>query len=197
VYANSISSAACLAVAFLLNTPLALIMLCAVPVAFTILALFNICIRRVKKQSVSELAAAGGLATEVLAGIKTVASLCAQPHFKERYENHVNASAKFSIRATVLSSLLAGITGALFYFTYTIAFVVGTEQVISGMAMPVIIKCFELQGHWCIGYVLHIRCHSLRHLLWIGKKGSFAFNALFGHSQLIDFLACRWDLACP
>lgn len=55
---------------------------------------------------------------------------------------HVNASAQFSVRATVLSSLLAGITGALFYCTYTVAFVVGTEQVISGMAMPVIIKCF-------------------------------------------------------
>ena len=141
-YANGISSAACLAVALLLNTPLALIMLCAVPIAFTILALFNVCIRRVKKQSSSEMAAAGGLATEVLAGIKTVAALCAQPHFNERYQNHVNASATLSIRATVLSSLLAGITGALFYITYTIAFVVGTEQVISGMAMPVIIKCF-------------------------------------------------------
>lgn len=117
-------------------------MLCAVPIAFTILALFNVCIRRVKKQSSSEMAAAGGLATEVLAGIKTAAALCAQPHFNERYQHHVNASAKLSIRATVLSSLLAGITGALFYITYTIAFVVGTEQVISGMAMPVIIKCF-------------------------------------------------------
>jgi hypothetical protein len=54
----------------------------------------------------------------------------------------VNASAKFSIRATVLSSLLAGITGALFYITYTVAFAVGTQQVISGMSMPVIVQCF-------------------------------------------------------
>jgi ATP-binding cassette subfamily B (MDR/TAP) protein 1 len=142
VYANGVSSTACLVVALLLNTPLALIMFCAVPVAITILALFNVCIRRAKKQSASEMARAGGIATEVLAGIKTVASLCAQPHFRERYEHHVNASAKCSIRATVLSSLLTGITGALFYITYTIAFVVGTEQVITGMAMPVIIRCF-------------------------------------------------------
>ncbi|KAL3780127.1 hypothetical protein HJC23_001316 [Cyclotella cryptica] len=142
VYANGISSAGCLAVSLLLNTPLALIMLCAVPIAFIILALFNTCIRRVKKRSASEMASAGGIATEVLAGIKTVSSLCAQQHFKEKYESHVNASAKFSIRATVLSSLLAGITGALFYITYTVAFVVGTEQVISGMSMPVIIQCY-------------------------------------------------------
>lgn len=133
VYANGISSAACLAVALLLNTPLALIMLCAVPVAFIILALFNMFIRRIKRQSALEMSEAGGLATEVLAGIKTAVALCSQSHFRERYENHVNAAAKFSIRATVLSSLLAGITGALFYITYTIAFVVGTEQVITGM----------------------------------------------------------------
>lgn len=85
VYCNGISAAACLAVALLLNTPLALIMLCAVPVAFTIMALFNVGIRRVKKRSSSEMAAAGGLATEVLAGIKTAAALCAQPHFKTQY----------------------------------------------------------------------------------------------------------------
>lgn len=142
VYANGISSAACLAVALMLNTPLALIMLCAVPVAFIIMALFNICIRRVKKQSAAEMATAGGIATEVLAGIKTVAALCAQPHFRKEYQNHVDRSAKFGIRGIVLNSLLAGITGALFYMTYTVAFVVGTEQVISGMGLPIIVKCF-------------------------------------------------------
>ncbi|KAL7518514.1 hypothetical protein ACHAWX_003334 [Stephanocyclus meneghinianus] len=142
VYANGISSAGCLVVSLLLNTPLALIMLCAVPIAFAMMALFNMCIRRMKKRSSSEMASAGGIATEVLAGIKTVSSLCAQQHFREKYENHVNASAKFSIRATVLSSILAGITGALFYITYTVAFAVGTEQVISGMSMPIIVQCF-------------------------------------------------------
>jgi len=88
------------------------------------------------------MAAAGGLATEVLAGIKTAAALCAQTHFKERYQNHVNASAKFSIRASVLSSMLAGFTGALFYATYTVAFVVGSEQVVTGMSKTVMIQCF-------------------------------------------------------
>ncbi|KAL3769215.1 hypothetical protein ACHAWO_000861 [Cyclotella atomus] len=50
----------CMAVALLLNTPLALIMLCEMPVASTILDLFNVCIRRVKKRSSAEMAHAGG-----------------------------------------------------------------------------------------------------------------------------------------
>jgi hypothetical protein len=60
VYCIDISAAACMAVALLLNTPLALIMLCEMPVASTILALFNVCIRRVKKRSSAEMAHAGG-----------------------------------------------------------------------------------------------------------------------------------------
>eukprot|EP00984_Skeletonema_dohrnii_P003923 scaffold1350_cov137-Skeletonema_dohrnii-CCMP3373.AAC.3 len=128
VYSNAISALGCLVVALLLNTPLSLVMLCVVPIAIVIMALFNLCIRRVKKRANKELAEAGGVATEVLAGIKTVAALCAQPHFTNKYENHVMTSAKASVTAAFLSSLLAGITGALFYVTYTIAFFTGTEQ---------------------------------------------------------------------
>jgi ATP-binding cassette subfamily B (MDR/TAP) protein 1 len=141
VYSNGVSAAGCLAVALLLNTPLALIMLCVVPVALIILALFNMCIRKVKKRANAELAQAGGIATEVLAGIKTVAALCAQPYFRKKYEDHINESAKYTIWASFLSSALAGITGALFYVTYTFAFIIGTEQVQEGATMPVIVKC--------------------------------------------------------
>jgi len=44
--------------------------------------------------------------------------------------------------AAFLSSLLAGVTGALFYITYTLAFYVGTQQVVSGADWTLIIKCF-------------------------------------------------------
>mmetsp|Transcript_6312 Transcript_6312/g.14244 ORF Transcript_6312/g.14244 Transcript_6312/m.14244 type:complete len:1336 (+) Transcript_6312:149-4156(+) len=142
VYANAISAIGCLVVALLLNTQLSLIMLCIVPVALIIMALFNFCIRRVKKRANEEMAAAGGIATETLAGIKTVASLCAQPYFRKEYQHHVTGSAKASAKAAFLSSLLAGITGALFYMTYTFAFYIGTEQVVTGASTAVIIKCF-------------------------------------------------------
>lgn len=142
VYANAVSALGCLIVALLLNTPLSLVMLCVVPIAIVIMALFNFCIRRVKKRASKELAEAGGVATEVLAGIKTVAALCAQSHFTDKYENHVITSAKASVTVAFLSSLLAGITGALFYVTYTIAFYIGTEQVQADSSMINIIYCF-------------------------------------------------------
>ena len=71
-----------------------------------------------------------------------MASLCAQSYFRNEYQNHVNESARYSIRAASLTGLLAGITGALFYITYTIAFYIGTEQVVSGTSTELIIKCF-------------------------------------------------------
>lgn len=142
VYANAVSALGCLIVALLLNTPLSLVMLCVVPIAIVIMALFNFCIRRVKKRASKELAEAGGVATEVLAGIKTVVALCAQSHFTDKYESHIMSSAKASVTAAFLSSLLAGITGALFYVTYTIAFYIGTEQVQADSSMINIIYCF-------------------------------------------------------
>ena len=72
VYSNAISAIGCLCVALMLNTPLSLVMLCVVPLVMIILASFNFCIRRVKRRAGKEIAEAGGIATEALAGIKTV-----------------------------------------------------------------------------------------------------------------------------
>ena len=142
VYSNAISALGCLVVALLLNTALSLIMLLVVPFALIIMALFNWCIRRVKKRGNKAMAEAGGIATETLSGIKTVASLCAQPYFRDAYQGHVMESAKSTIKASFLSSLLAGITGALFYVTYTFAFYIGTEQVVTGAEWQIILRCF-------------------------------------------------------
>mmetsp|Transcript_2573 Transcript_2573/g.6073 ORF Transcript_2573/g.6073 Transcript_2573/m.6073 type:complete len:1406 (-) Transcript_2573:56-4273(-) len=142
VYSNAISAIGCLIVALMLNTALSLVMLCVVPVVLIVMALFNICIRRVKKRANANIAQAGGIATEVLSGIKTVAALCAQPYFRREYEHHIQESAKYSIRSIILSSALSGITGAMFYITYVFAFYIGTEQVVSGASMVKIIICF-------------------------------------------------------
>jgi len=158
VYANAVSALGCLIVALLLNTALSLVMLCVVPVAIIIMALFNLCIRRVKKRANKELADAGGVATEVLAGIKTVAALCAQPHFRNKYEDHVMTSAKMSVTAAFLSSLLAGITGALFYVTYTIAFFIGTEQVQADANWVNILYCFFSGENQCMVTGASVMC---------------------------------------
>jgi len=149
VYSNAISAAGCLAVALVLNTKLALVMLCVVPFAFIILMLFNFCIRRVKRRASAENSSAGGIATESLAGIKTVASLCAQPHFTSLYSHHISESSRLNIRASFLSSLVAGVTGGLFYVTYIFAFYIGTEQVAEDMERITIIRCLFSQEQNC------------------------------------------------
>ena len=87
------------------------IILCVVPIAMIIMALMNIYIRRVKTRANKAISKAGGIATETLSGIKTVASLCAQPYFGNEYQQQVRDSARSSVRASALSSLAAGVTG--------------------------------------------------------------------------------------
>jgi ATP-binding cassette subfamily B (MDR/TAP) protein 1 len=142
VYSNAVSAIGCLVVALLLNAVLSLVIICVVPIAIIIMALVNMFIRRVKTRANIEISKAGGIATETLSGIKTVASLCAQPYFEDEYQRHVRESARSSVRAAALSSLSAGLTGALFYITYTFAFYIGTEQVVTGTQLSTIISCF-------------------------------------------------------
>ncbi|KAG7348908.1 multidrug ABC transporter ATPase/permease [Nitzschia inconspicua] len=126
-----VSALGCLVVAFLLNTPLAFIMLAAVPVVVIIMLIFNYFIRRASKDANKELGMAGSVATEVIAGIKTVAALCAKEHFGSKYTHQLDQAERFAIRSGVLQIALAGIVAMLFYFTYCYALYVGTEQVLS------------------------------------------------------------------
>ena len=124
-----VSALGCLTVALLLNLPLSLVMLAIIPVVVIIMLIFNYFIRKASKGANRELGMAGSVATEVIAGIKTVAALCAKAHFGKKYEHHLRESEKLAIRSGVLQSVLAGIVGMTFYLTYCYAFYVGTEQV--------------------------------------------------------------------
>ena len=125
LFANLWSSAGCLAVAFVLNAPLALVMLLIVPVVVIFIAILSCFIRKASKQSGHSFSLAGALATEVLAGIKTVASLCAEPWAITTYGAHVVEAQKSSVWAGFLTALSTGITSLLFYITYTFAFFIG------------------------------------------------------------------------
>ena len=70
----------------------------------------------------------GAFASEVLTGIKTIASLRAEKWAVNRYTDTVMMAQKHSIRAQVYSKLAAAIMGFLFYVTYTFAFIFGTYQ---------------------------------------------------------------------
>eukprot|EP00529_Nitzschia_sp_RCC80_P006757 CAMPEP_0113456924 /NCGR_PEP_ID=MMETSP0014_2-20120614/9140_1 /TAXON_ID=2857 /ORGANISM="Nitzschia sp." /LENGTH=1428 /DNA_ID=CAMNT_0000348397 /DNA_START=343 /DNA_END=4629 /DNA_ORIENTATION=- /assembly_acc=CAM_ASM_000159 len=142
-YQLFISALGCLVVAFLLNTPLALVMLAALPIVAIVMVVLNCFVRKHSRQSSEELALAGSLATEVIAGIKTVAALCSKPFFRDTYADHINESEKSSIKAGFLLSLQAGLVGMIFYIAYTIAFYVGSEQVVNNTATIFqLISCF-------------------------------------------------------
>lgn len=142
LFANGVSSAACLAVAMMLNTPLALTMLCVVPIVSILIALISCFSRKASRQGAAEFVAAGALATEVISGIKTVASLCAEQWALTTYSKHIQRAQKHAIYGGFLTGLMSGLTGLLFYLAYMVAFSIGTEQVSNDMRLTVIITCF-------------------------------------------------------
>ena len=149
LFANMWASAGCLAVAFALNAPLALVMLLVVPFVVICIAIIAIFIRRSSRKSGGAFSSAGALATEVFASFKTVASLCAEPWAIRTYTDHVITAQKTSIRGGFFAALSMGITSLLFYLTYTMAFVIGTYQVAENSTMLQFVTC--LIAPWVVG----------------------------------------------
>ena len=121
-------------------------MLLIVPVVVIFIAIISCFIRKASKQSGHSFGLAGALATEVLAGIKTVASLCAEPWAISIYGEHVLEAQKSSVWAGFLTALSTGITSLLFYITYTFAFFIGTQQVANNSSTVQFLVC--LIGPW-------------------------------------------------
>eukprot|EP00545_Synedropsis_sp_CCMP1620_P013131 CAMPEP_0119006186 /NCGR_PEP_ID=MMETSP1176-20130426/2153_1 /TAXON_ID=265551 /ORGANISM="Synedropsis recta cf, Strain CCMP1620" /LENGTH=1320 /DNA_ID=CAMNT_0006958075 /DNA_START=89 /DNA_END=4051 /DNA_ORIENTATION=+ len=140
-YSMCISASGSLAVALVLNTPLALIMLLVVPFVGIVVGIFSCWTRSISRNAQSHLAKAGTLATEVVHGIKTITALCAQAWALATYESKVRDAQKCSIRSSFLSTFLVGITGMMFYITYTMAFIIGTEQVSNDASMISFVTC--------------------------------------------------------
>ena len=144
LWANFVSAMASLAVALVMNTPLALVMLCVVPVASIVIMVVSCFTRKWSKQGSQKFVEAGALATEVISGIKTVASLCAEKWALASYTSSIQQAQKHSIYSGFLTGLMAGATGLLFYCTYSVAFTIGTHQVSESMRLTVIFECFFL-----------------------------------------------------
>mmetsp|Transcript_13772 Transcript_13772/g.29973 ORF Transcript_13772/g.29973 Transcript_13772/m.29973 type:complete len:1335 (+) Transcript_13772:61-4065(+) len=127
-FANLLSAAGCLMVAFGLDAPLALIMLCIMPVIGIAIGVVSCFMRKYSGLALEEFASAGAFASEVLTGIKTIASLRAEMWAVKRYTGHVTEAQNYSVKSQVYSKLASGIMGLLFYVTYTFAFIFGTYQ---------------------------------------------------------------------
>ena len=119
----------CLAVSFGLDAPLALFMLCILPVIGICVGIVGCFMRKTSGLALKEFASAGAFASEILTGIRTVASLRAEKWAVERYSGSVLRAQRYSVKSQVYAKLAAALMGFLFYVTYTFAFIFGTYQV--------------------------------------------------------------------
>lgn len=127
-FSNILSAAGCLAVALGLDAPLALFMLCVVPVIGVLVGIISCFMRKNSYRALGEFQSAGAFASEVLNGIPTIASLRAEQWAVRRYTNHVTGAQMYSVKTQFYSKLAAGIMGLLFYLTECFAFIYGTTQ---------------------------------------------------------------------
>jgi len=114
-FANAFTAAGCLVVAFLLNAWLAFIMLLFVPLIVIAIMVISCFVRKNSSESADYFSQAGAIATEVISGIKTIASLCAQPWALMKYKTLVIEGQQKSVRSGLLSGLSAGVTGFILY----------------------------------------------------------------------------------
>lgn len=128
-FANLLTSIVSLAVAIGLDAPLALMMLAILPVVAICIGIVSIFLRRNSGHALEQYATAGAFASEVINGMKTVASLCVERWAVDRYAGTVRKAQVYSVRSGFYTGVSAGITGFLFYATYSYSFIFGTEQV--------------------------------------------------------------------
>lgn len=140
-FANAFTAAGCLIVAFLLNAWLAFIMLCFVPFIIIAIMVISCFVRKHSRRAGESFSMAGAIATETISGIKTVASLCSQKASLNKYEALVVDGQKSSVKSGGLSGLSAGFTSFVLYCSYTVAFLIGTQQVAADANFVTIIRC--------------------------------------------------------
>lgn len=107
-FSNILSAAGCLAVALGLDAPLALFMLCVVPVIGVLVGIISYFMRNNSYRALGEFQSAGAFASEVLNGIPTIASLRAEQWAVRRYTNHVTGAQMYSVKTQFYSKLAAG-----------------------------------------------------------------------------------------
>ena len=111
-----------------LDPELAILMLCILPVIGIAIGIVSCFMRKYSGLALAEFSSAGAFASEVLTGIKTIASLRAEMWAVNRYTGHVTDAQKYSVKSQAYTKLASAIMGLLFYGTYVAAFTFGTYQ---------------------------------------------------------------------
>ena len=86
-------------------------MLCVLPIVAVIIAIISVFMRRRSGQALETFASAGAFATEVISGIKTVASLNGELWAAQKYETMVREGQRYSIWSGFLAKVTAGVMG--------------------------------------------------------------------------------------
>ena len=121
-----------IAVAFYLNWKLALISIIIIP--FIICSLYGSAkaLSAAIYQEMSAYSLAGGIAEEVLLGIRTVTSFNAQDFETNRYRTQLRKGKIVGIRKAAITGFFAGLHMLIMFVAMGICFFVGTNMVVNG-----------------------------------------------------------------
>mmetsp|Transcript_14361 Transcript_14361/g.20338 ORF Transcript_14361/g.20338 Transcript_14361/m.20338 type:complete len:1250 (-) Transcript_14361:58-3807(-) len=115
--------------AFYLNPILSLILLCSIPLIGASVGIVASLMSKANKEGTSHYSQAGGVANEVIGGMRTVASLCAEQYEISRYRKHLLNAEKSGIKQAVLMGIGSGALFMSFFLAYALAFWYGIIQV--------------------------------------------------------------------
>ncbi|CAM9323517.1 unnamed protein product [Pylaiella littoralis] len=129
---NGLSGVALLITGIVLNWELGLVMLACVPFIGGSVAVLSKLMSSSTQEGNDHYSKAGGVATEVLSGIRTVASLNSEEIELARYGKHLDGAYHAGIKEGMSKGIGNGMLFASFYMSYALAFWFGTKQVADG-----------------------------------------------------------------
>ncbi|CAN0440393.1 unnamed protein product, partial [Ectocarpus sp. 12 AP-2014] len=129
---NGLSGIALLVTGIIINWELGLVMLACVPFIGGSVAVLSKLMSSSTQEGNDHYSKAGGVATEVLSGIRTVASLNSEEIELERYGKHLDGAYHAGVKEGMAKGLGNGMLFTSFYMSYALAFWFGTKQVADG-----------------------------------------------------------------
>ncbi|CAM9703395.1 unnamed protein product, partial [Scytosiphon promiscuus] len=130
---NGISGVALLATGVILDWQLGLVLLACVPFIGGSVAVLSMLMSSSSQEGGSHYTKAGGVANEVLSGIRTVASLNSEEIELGRYRKHLDGAYKAGVKEGMAKGVGNGMLFFSFYMSYGLAFWFGTKQVADGV----------------------------------------------------------------
>jgi ATP-binding cassette subfamily B (MDR/TAP) protein 1 len=126
---NGVGALGGIVVAFILDPVLAAIMLACIPLITLSVAVTSSVVSTATADGLKHYSSAGAIATEVIAGIRTVASLCSEPFEVDRYSRSLVKAEAAGIRKGIYAGLSGGSLFASFFLSYAVAFFYATRVI--------------------------------------------------------------------